>query len=117
MRANLSNELLNAIDDRIYLDLEIYALTNKMNKADNEGFKNYLDKLISDIIKHRKQVNDYLIKNGVKIHDVVEIDDMFVEYPYHQKTMGGFKEGTMRYWKSAMKLQLKRRMNKYFGGD
>jgi hypothetical protein len=117
MRANLSNELLNAIDDRIYLDLEIYALTNKMNKASDEGFKNYLDKLISDIIKQRKQVNDYLIKNGVKIHDVVEIDDMFVEYPYHQKTMGGFKEGTMRYWKSAMKLQLKRRMNKYFGGD
>jgi hypothetical protein len=117
MRGNISDVLLNAINKRIYLDLEIHMLTNRMNKSDNEGFKQYIDKLMSNIIKQRKQVNDYLIQNGVKIYDVKEIDDMFIEYPYSQKINGGYKEGTQRFWKDAVKLQLKRRMAKYFRGD
>lgn len=117
MRANISNELLDAINERIYLDLEIHILTNKMKKADNEGFANYMNNLISDLIKQRKTVNDHLKSNGVKIHEVVEVDDIFVRYPYVQRINGGFKEGYQQYWKAGLKLQLKRRMSKYFGGE
>jgi hypothetical protein len=117
MRANISDELLNKINDRIYIDLEIHVLTKKMNESDNEGFTKYLDHLIDNLIKERKEVNTFLIKNGVKIYDVREIDDMFIEYPYSQKIDGGYKEGTQRFWKSAVKYHLKQRMSKYFGGD
>jgi hypothetical protein len=117
MRANISDELLNAINERIYLDLEIHMLTSRMNKSDNEGFKQYVDGLISNLIKQRKQTNDYLNENGIKIYDVREIDDMFVEYPYSQKVNGGYKEGSQRFWKAAVKYQLKQRMGKYFGGE
>jgi hypothetical protein len=118
MRANISNELLNAIDERIYLDLEIHIMTKKMNESDNEGFKNYLGKIINDLIKQRRELNTHLIKEGVKIYDVVEDDDKeFVEYPYSVKVNGGFKQGTMRYWRHALRFKLKNRMNKYFGGE
>jgi hypothetical protein len=117
MRANISDELLNAINERIYLDLEIHMLTGRMNKSDNEGFKQYVDGLISNLIKQRKQTNDYLNENGIKIYDVREIDDMFIEYPYSQKVNGGYKEGAQRFWKDAIKLQLKRRMASYFRGE
>jgi hypothetical protein len=117
MRANISEELLNQIDERIYLDLEIYSLTRRMNKADNEGFKNHLDNIINDLIKQRRELNTFLIKNGVKIYDVVEDDDKeFVEYPYSVKVDGGYKQGTMRYWRHALRFKLKNRMSKYFGG-
>jgi hypothetical protein len=117
MRADISDELLNAINERIYLDLEIHVLTAKANKSDNEGFSNYINKLITNVIKQRKEVNDYLTSNGVKIYDVQEIDDMFIKYPYSQKINGGYKEGYQQFWKAGIKLQLKRRMTKYFGGD
>jgi hypothetical protein len=42
---------------------------------------------------------------------------MFVEYPYSQKVNGGYKEGSQRFWKAAVKYQLKQRMGKYFGGE
>jgi hypothetical protein len=116
MRGNISDELLNGVNERIYLDLEIHMLTNRMNKSNNEGFKQYIDGLISNLIKQRKQVNDYLVQNGIKIYEVKEIDDMFIEYPYSQKISGGYKEGTQRFWKDAVKLQLKRRLGKYFEG-
>jgi hypothetical protein len=88
-----------------------------LNESDSEGFSNYINKLISNVIKQRKEVNDYLTSNGVKIYDVVEIDDMFVKYPYTQKINGGYKEGFQQLWKDGIKFQLKRRMSKYFGGE
>jgi hypothetical protein len=118
MRANVSDELLDAINERIYLDLEVHVLTKKLNESDNEGFSNYINKLISNVIKQRKEVNDYLTSNGVKIFEVVEIDDMFVKYPYSQQINGGYKEGYQQLWKAGIKFKLKQRMANYFtGGD
>lgn len=117
MRANVSEELLNAIDDKIYLDLEINVLNSKLHKAEqagNKGFAEYLNKLILKVTNERRNQNQFLRDNGVKIYDVIQVDDYFVEYPYSQKIAGGYKEGTMRYWKSAIKFNLKKRMSKYF---
>lgn len=116
MRADITDELLDAINERIYLDLEIHILTKRMNESDNEGFTNYINKLISNVITQRKEVNDYLTSNGVKIYDPVEIDDLFVKYPYSQKINGGYKEGYQQFWKSAIRYNLKKRMSNYFGG-
>lgn len=121
MRANISDELLNAINEKIYLDLELHVLNLRFTKAEQEGkngFANHINKIISDVIKQRKSVSDYLKQNNVKVFEAEEIDDMFVEYKYYQKLDGGYKEGSQRFWRDAIKLQLKRRINKYFaGGD
>jgi transcriptional accessory protein Tex/SPT6 len=119
MRANISEELLNMIDESIYLQLELHIVDNKINKAEtenNEGFANHLRKIQLNIIKQHKETNDYLRQNGIKIHEVEVLDDMFVRYKYHQKINGGFKEGYNQYWKTAMTFNLNKRMKKYFGG-
>jgi hypothetical protein len=122
MRANISNELINAINDRIYLDLMLHVINNKLVKAiqrDNKGFQNHLDKVYKDVKDQQMQVTKYLKENGVKIYEVVkDSDGEFVSYPYIVKSStGGFKEGEMRYWRAAIRLELKNRMSKYFGGD
>lgn len=120
MRGNLSDELLNTINERIYLDLELNVINSKLIQAEKdgkEGFTNHLHKLYSNVSKQRKEINAYLKENGVKIHEVEVLDDMFVRYKYHQRLHGGFKEGDQMYWKAGMKLELKRRMSKYFGGE
>lgn len=115
MRANISEELLDAINERIYLDLEIHILTKRMNESDNVGFTQYIDNILKNVIKQRKSVNDYLKANGVKIYDVEVLDDMFVRYQYSQKINGGYREGYQQFWKAAMKKHLQERLNKYFG--
>ncbi|MEH7116081.1 hypothetical protein V7128_01480 [Neobacillus vireti] len=120
MRATISEELLNMIDESIYLNLELHIIDGKINKAEadkNEGFANHLRKIHSNIIKRHKEINDHLRQNGIKIHEVEVLDDMFVQYRYHQKVNGGFKEGYNRYWKTAMTFNLNKRMKRHFGGD
>lgn len=121
MRANISEELINAIDDKIYIDLQIHVLNKKLIKAEQEGnvgFAKHISNVITEVTQQRKQVNDYLRQNNVKVFDAEEVDDMFVEYKFYQKVEGGYKEGNQRYWKAALKYSLKRRMKKYFaGGD
>jgi tRNA(Ile)-lysidine synthase TilS/MesJ len=117
MRANISEELMDAIEERIYLDLEIFAFTKRLHKAqqeNNSSLATFFDKLISEVIIKRKETNDYLKQNGIKIFDPVNVDEMFVRYHYSQKVNGGYKEGFQQYWKSALKFKLKKRMSKYF---
>jgi hypothetical protein len=117
MRANILEELLDMIDESIYLNLEVGIIDKKITKAEaenNEGFANHLRKIHSNIIKQHKEINDHLRQNGIKIHEVEVLDDMFVQYNYHQRVNGGFKEGYNRYWKTAMTFNLNKRMKKYF---
>ena len=117
MRPDISSELLKAINERIHLDLLLHILNKKFIKAENEGndgFAKYLDKIIKDVSRQRKEVNDYLRQNGVKIFDPEKVDDMFIQYRYYQKVNGGYKEGVQRYWRDAIKFQLKKRLSKYF---
>jgi hypothetical protein len=117
MRANISDELLDKIEERIYLDIEIHLYNSKLEKAEKEGnttLSLFFEQVVKQVTIQRKEVNDFLKRNGIKIYEVVEVNPDFIEYPYSQKVMGGYKEGTMRFWKFAIKLQLKRRMSKYF---
>ncbi|MED4883100.1 hypothetical protein P9764_03930 [Bacillus smithii] len=101
------------------MDLEIHVLNRKFIKAEQEGksgFANYVNELIKDVTRKRKEINAYLNKNGVKIFEPEQVDDMFVQYRYYQRINGGFKEGIQKYWKAALKLGLKKRMSKYFIG-
>jgi hypothetical protein len=120
MRATISEELLDMIDESIYLQLELHIIDKKITKAEadnNEGFVNHLRKIHSNIIKQHRKINEHLRQNGIKIHDVEVLDDMFVRYKYHQKINGGFKEGYNQYWKAGIKLKLNKRIKRYFGGD
>jgi hypothetical protein len=117
MRANISDELLDQIEERIYLDIEIHMYNSKLEKANKEGNKTlatFYERIVKETTVQRKEVNDFLKQNGIKIYDVVEVNPDFIEYPYSQKVNGGYKEGQMRFWKAAIKYKLKKRMSKYF---
>ncbi|WP_080845685.1 hypothetical protein [Cytobacillus gottheilii] len=123
MRANISDELLNAIDEKIFIDLEINALNSKLHKAEkegNKGFAEHLNQIILKVINDRKNINEYLKKQGVKVfepehfYDREGEDPIFVDYRYYQRINGGYKEGVQRYWISGIKYKLKTRLNKHF---
>lgn len=120
MRANIPDELMNAINERIYLDLMLHVVNNKLIKAiqeDNQGFQNHLDKIYKEIKIEQMEISKYLKANGVKLYEVKkDSDGEFVEYPYSVKVSGGYKEGALRYWRHAIRFELKKRMSKYFGG-
>lgn len=117
MRANISEDLIKLIDKKILLDLQIHILNRKYDKAEkegNKGYTEYIDKVIKKVIARRKEVKEILNINNIKIFDPVS-DDEFVEYKYYQKLKsGGIAEGSMRYWKAALKLRLKKMTQEYW---
>lgn len=119
MRANISDELLDMINEKIYVSLEIHVLNKRLISSDEKGtkgFSKHLESVIKEKNSELKKVNDFLRANGIKVGEAERIDDFFIEYYYSCKVDGGFKEGTMRYWESAIKYNLKKRLNKYFTG-
>ncbi|NPC92888.1 hypothetical protein HOO54_11785 [Bacillus sp. WMMC1349] len=117
MKPMISDQLTKAIHEKIITDLCIHALETKMGKDDssqNMQLINDFEEKLKKLFLLRKQLNDYLRKEHVKIQDVVVCDDMFVEYPYYIKTEeGGIKQGISRYWKAALKLHMKRKLEEF----
>jgi hypothetical protein len=125
MKANIPDELMEAINEAIYLDLELHIIEKRMMEAEkkgNKGFAEHLNVLFFKVSSKRKVNKQYLKDNGVKIFDPVDFNDIenekaiFVDYHYSQSINGGYKEGIQRYWKDALRLNLKKRMNGYFKG-
>lgn len=122
MRANISEELMDLIEEKIYLDMEVHMYNNRILKAEKENknqYRDYLEQILKAILIKRVEVSKQLRDNGIKIfeaekwHDGVD-DEMFVQHKYYQKVNGGFKEGIFRMWRAGIKLKLKKRMNGYF---
>ncbi|MEC0341961.1 MULTISPECIES: hypothetical protein [Bacillus] len=115
IRANISDEHIEAIHNKIVIDLCIHALEGKIEKALKAQQEEQIDlyKLkLKELLTERKELNSYLRQRKTKIQEVIICDDMFVEYPYYLKTKeGGIKQGTMRYWKAALKLHMKNKLN------
>ncbi|MGG1488788.1 hypothetical protein ACTXHK_02550 [Bacillus licheniformis] len=112
MRPIISDELANAIHEKIIIDLCIHAMETRISKAEsieNKKIIGYYENKLKKLLSMRKHINSYLKNENTKIQEVVICDDMFVEYPYYIKTEeGGIKEGNSRYWKAALKLHMKR---------
>ncbi|MGD7046948.1 hypothetical protein [Rossellomorea marisflavi] len=105
------------IDEKIYLDLEIHVINKRLILSEKKGTKGYskhLESIIKEKIEDRKRVSEFLRKNGIKVDDPIPEDEHFVEYHYSCKVDGGYKEGTMKYWKHALRYSLKKRLGKYF---
>lgn len=116
MKANISEELENLINEKIYLDLEIHLLTKKMDKARHRNeldSLNRYEQIFNDKFKELKAANDLLRKQNVKVHKPNK-DGEFVQYNFYVKENGGYKEGYFRYWISAIKYKLKQRLDPYF---
>ncbi|MDX8359839.1 hypothetical protein [Cytobacillus sp. IB215316] len=115
MRPSISEDLLDIIVEKIYLDLEIHILEKKLidagNQRKDEDYVKYMKQVVSSVRKKRKEIGLVLKENNVKVYEVVELDDMFVQYPYAQKTIGASFEGAQRFWKAALKYRLTRRIN------
>ncbi|MED1741413.1 hypothetical protein P4U97_18235 [Bacillus swezeyi] len=114
MRPIISDELADAIHEKIIIDLCIHAMEARIVKAEsdqNSELMGYFENKLKKLLSMRKNINSYLKNENTKIHEVVICDDMFVEYPYYIKTKeGGIKEGISRYWKAALKLHMKRKL-------
>ncbi|MDA7027888.1 hypothetical protein PJ311_15030 [Bacillus sp. CLL-7-23] len=117
MKPMISDQLTKAIHEKIITDLCIHALETRIDKNDssqNMKLANDYKEKLKKLFLLRKQLSDYLRKEHVKIQEVVVCDDMFVEYPYYIKTAeGGIKQGTSRYWKAALKLHMKRKLEEF----
>lgn len=119
MRANVPDEIIELIDEKITLDLEIHMLNTRYTKAEKSGktgFATYLDGIIKEKTKQRHDLGVVMRDKGIKVFEPVskEGDFEFVQYPYTVKSEGGFKEGEMYYWRAALKLKLKKRTAQYF---
>ncbi|MCA1027059.1 hypothetical protein LCM23_13235 [Cytobacillus kochii] len=123
MRAAISDELMNMITEKIYIDLEINVLHNRLEKAvkaNNEELIPKLNKIIYTVTRERKHINSLLRENNIKVfepeyfYDSPDADPIFIDYRYYQKVKGGYKEGSQRFWKDAIKYKLKLRVQRHF---
>ncbi|MEC1657244.1 hypothetical protein P9D81_20560 [Bacillus haynesii] len=116
MKPVISSELETAIHEKIIIDLCVHAMETRIYKAEASGNKKieeHYQLKLQELFVQRKKLNDYLRKENVKIQDVVVCDDMFVKYPYYIRSKeGGIKEGEAMYWKAALKLHMKRKLNR-----
>jgi hypothetical protein len=116
MKAQISKELEGLINEKIYLDLEFFLLTKKIEKAKHKNELESLsrfEQIFNEKFKELKTTNDLLRKQNVKVNEPVE-DGEFVQYNFYVKENGGYKEGYFRYWKSAIRYKLKQRLDPYF---
>jgi hypothetical protein len=113
MRAAISDEWLDMINEKIYLGLEIHVLNKRLISSGNINQKQ-LETVIKMKNNELKQVNSFLNKHKIKVGEVEKLDSMFVQYYYSIKVDGGYKEGYQKYWRDAMKLNLKKRLSKHF---
>jgi hypothetical protein len=117
MRANISDLWFNKMEEKIYVDLELHILNNKLTKS-KENKQSKLVKQMENLIKQKnnekRDLNQFLRDNKIKIEKAIRVDDMFVRYHYYCKVEAGYKEGYLQFWDSAMKYKLKKRLNKYF---
>lgn len=117
MRANISTEWLDMIEEKIYVDLELIWLNKRLissEKNDTKGYTKHLESIIKEKIQARIEVSNFLRRNNIKVGDPIPEDELFVEYHYSCKVDGGFKEGVMKFWKAAIKYKMKKRLGKYF---
>ncbi|WP_394231965.1 hypothetical protein [Niallia oryzisoli] len=110
MKANISEKLEKLIDEKIYLDLEVHVLTKRLNEATQKKTPqvHFFQEKLDQTLKRLKQANQQLRKENVKIFEPLR-DGIFIQYNFYVKVNGGYKEGTMRYWKDAMKYELNQR--------
>lgn len=116
MKARISEELEELINEKVYLDLEIFLLTKKIEKAKHKNeleSLSHFEQIFNEKFKELKAANDLLRKQNVNVYKPVE-DGEFVQYNFYVKENGGYKEGYFRYWKSAIKYKLKQRLDPFF---
>ena len=105
MKANIPREQELAVYDYIYLNLIVEILEGKAAKGMD------LDEPIKKVLGELRLVKDYLRKNQIKVDaSKVDPDNLFVQYNFHCKVEGGYREGFTRYWRSALTMTLNNKM-------
>lgn len=105
MKARISDELENAIQEKIMLDLEVHVLERKLNKGAP------VEDLLVDRRARLKEYNAILRKEQVKVLPPVRRNEIFIDYSFSQKVDGGFKEGVMSFWDIVLKQRTQKRLN------
>jgi len=118
MKARFSNELHEAIHDKIVLDLTIHYLNGKIEKEQDSNKLDYFNKLFYKVSIDRRNNSLFLKDNGVKVYEPVPDEDgLFITYNYSQSIKGGYKEGQSRYWRAALKGHLRNKLEQYYKGN
>jgi hypothetical protein len=112
IRANISDQELDMINEKIYLKTEIEVLNKKLISSENINQK-HLESVINIKNNELKEVNSFLNKHRISMGEIEKVDDMFIRVHYSVKVDGGYKEGFQQIWRAAFLLYLKKRMSKY----
>ena len=112
MRANITDEELDMINEKIYLKTEIEILNKKLISSENINRK-HLESVIKMKNNELKQVNSFLNKHRISMGEIEKVDEMFIRVYYSVKVDGGFKEGFQQIWRAAFLYRLKKRMSEY----
>ena len=106
IKASIPQEYEDAIHDYILTGLLLETLEKKQSKG--EPVEKVIDLVISELGKVKK----YMRKHGIKVHEGEFVNEEFVEFPYTVKVEGGYKEGSNRYWRAAIRMQMNKRLAK-----
>lgn len=113
MKARISDELENSINEKIMLDLEIHVINRKLVDAERTGSSSLsiLTALYQARHKLLAELNQYLRKEQVKVESPVRRNDIFIDYHFSVKVDGGYKRGTLSYWDIVLKQRTQQRIN------
>ena len=105
MKANIPSELETMIYEYIYSRMLVEVLNKKMSKETGENSYKILENRYKRAHMKMLDQKKYLKERDVKVDPMEDIDDMFSIVRYFV----GFKEGDFRFWKAALRMELKRR--------
>ena len=106
IKASIPQEYEDAIHDYIIVGLLLETLEKKQSKGEP------VEKVIDLVILELGKVKKYMRKHGIKVHEGEIVNEEFVEFPYTVKVEGGYKEGSNRYWRAAIRMQMNKRLAK-----
>jgi len=90
------------------LDRDIEAIKNSKLKLKTQHVL-FLEIIRNQVIKDHANLKKDLFRKGIKVFDMVPVNEDFVSYPY---TIRGY-ESEFRCFKAALKIQTEKKFNTY----
>ena len=115
MKANVPDEYEDTAYEYTYNRLMVGVLNKKIARAEQEGkdrYKNWLEGKLKQVLTEQCEMRKYLKEHGIKVTEIEEVDDLFVQYRlYVTGENGGYKEGHQKIWRSNLKMKLANKLN------
>lgn len=118
MIQNIPEHEENIVIDYIYINYLIEVLETDLayiptiNLKLPEVYLHLIEHTLFNLRTDLKAIRDEMKRLSIKVYEPMRVNEEFMEYKY---VVRGY-EGSRRFWDAAMKLEGKRRLEKYFTG-